>query len=292
MSRAQGLKNAFARTFTALGADRVLSAAQSAALGGRFVRMINYHGTPPEDARLFESHVALFARRFVNASPAALLALVRDGRWDAPRPGVVVSFDDALRSNYDVAAPILERHGLRGWFFVPSMFPDVPPADQRAFAREHRLAHMPAHLYPDGRVCMTWDELAHLASRGHVIGSHTASHQRLRTGLSPARLDAEIAGSRQTLQRRLGFACESFCWVGGERESYSSEAARAVRDAGYELSFMTCSAPATRGTDPLQLHRTNIESPWPRALARVHISGLTDLYYRSKRRWVNRLTRA
>lgn len=292
MTRAQGLKNSFAGSFTALGLDRIMGSLQRAALGPRHVRLINYHATPPEHAGVFESHCRLFASRFVSASPRDLLTLLRSGNWAHTLPGVALSFDDGLRSNYDIAAPILERHGLRGWFFVPAAFPDIPAAEQREYARQHRIASTPAHLYPDARVCMSWEELRSLADRGHVVGSHTMTHQRLRADVPVDRLREEIIGSREHMEARMGRGCESFCWVGGEKESYSRAAAELVRRAGYSFSFMTCSYPAAFGTDPLQLQRTNIESPWPLALAKVHVSGLTDLRYWRKRRWVNRLTGA
>lgn len=292
MGRAQGLKDAFARVITRLGVDRIAFAAQRAALRGAYVRVVNYHGTPARDAVNFESHCRLFSQRFVNAGESELLALLREGRWAHPRPGIAVTFDDGLRDNYDVAAPILEKHGLRGWFFVPAEFPDVPWREQGTYAKERRLAAIAPGSYPDGRVCMTWEELRDLVRRGHVVGSHTAGHRRLCADLTPEQVEREVVESRTMMEARLGTPCRSFCWVGGERESYSATSAAAVRRAGYDLSFMTCSYPATPETDPLRVHRTNIESPWSTALARVHLSGITDLYYWRKRRFVDALTRA
>lgn len=291
MGRAQGLKDAFARGVTLLGLDRLCYAAQKAMLRGKYIRVVNYHGTPARDAANFDDHCRLFAQRFVNATKDDLLALVRDGVWDKPRPGIIVTFDDGLRDNYDVAAPILEKYDLRGWFFVPAEFPDVPVPEQAAFATQRRLAALTPGTYADARVCMTWDELRDLVRRGHVVGSHTAGHARLRADLTREQVEREVVDSRRMMAERLGTPCETFCWVGGERESYSAQAAAAVERAGYALSFMTCSAPVVTGTHPLHIHRTNIESPWPLSLARVHLSGMTDLYYRRKRKYVDALTR-
>jgi peptidoglycan/xylan/chitin deacetylase (PgdA/CDA1 family) len=50
---------------------------------------------------------------------------VRDAigaRSSGSRPRVAVTFDDGYADNHELAAPILERHGLRGTFFVTTDF--------------------------------------------------------------------------------------------------------------------------------------------------------------------------
>lgn len=44
------------------------------------------------------------------------------GEVGGPRPVVAVTFDDGYRDNFEHAAAILERHGLRGTFFVSTDF--------------------------------------------------------------------------------------------------------------------------------------------------------------------------
>lgn len=44
------------------------------------------------------------------------------GEVGGPRPLVAVTFDDGYRDNFEHAAAILERHGLRGTFFVSTDF--------------------------------------------------------------------------------------------------------------------------------------------------------------------------
>lgn len=84
-------------------------------------RVLTYHGicearttaTTGMDIDLptFEHHVAWLAARY------HLVAADDAGR----RPGsVALSFDDGLASDYHRAAPVLERHGARGTFFVCS----------------------------------------------------------------------------------------------------------------------------------------------------------------------------
>lgn len=281
-------KRWLARGLDATGALGAMLRAQSWAMPGGYVRVVNYHGTAPETRDALAAQLAFYARAFTPVTRDDLDRLFATGRWHKDRPGLIVSFDDGLRSNADVAAPLLEAHGFVGWFFVPTDFVDEPAETQVAFARAHQIQV----VAPEGeRVALSWSELRDLTSRGHVVGAHTRSHVRLSRALPEDSLRREIAGSRARVEEMLGGACDTFCWVGGEEHSYSAEAARAVREAGYRYGFMTNNAPVTAGTDPLQIQRTNVESSWPVEVVRFQLSGLMDVLYAPKRRRVNALTR-
>ena len=276
-----------ARALSATGVSAALLHAQTLLHPRGYVRVVNYHGTPPESADAFARQVAFYADHFSPVTPGDLERYFRDRRWVAPRPGLIISFDDGLRTNFDVAAPVLERFGFTGWFFVPVGFIDEPAEQQTLYARDHMIQ---AGASPsDGRVAMSWDELRALARR-HVVGCHTRTHLRLAATVAPARLEDEIVTARRDLEARLEHPVDSFCWVGGEERSYSAEAARVVRRAGYRYAFMTNNAPLATRTDPLQIQRTNIEADWPVDVVRFQLSGVMDALYAPKRGRVNALT--
>ena len=66
---------------------------------------------------------------------------------------VVVTFDDGFRSAHEVAAPILESHGLRGVFFVITKDIGKPR-------------------------CLDETQIRELHAAGHTISSHTHTHPR------------------------------------------------------------------------------------------------------------------
>jgi peptidoglycan/xylan/chitin deacetylase (PgdA/CDA1 family) len=59
------------------------------------------------------------------------------------KPLVAVTFDDGYADNFEVAAPILEVHGLRGTFFITSGFVEnaAPLWYDRAADAWKRLSH-------------------------------------------------------------------------------------------------------------------------------------------------------
>lgn len=67
---------------------------------------------------------------------------------------VVFTFDDGGKSFYNVVAPILERYGYQGMFFISTQ-------------------------YIDTDTFLSKQEIIALHKRGHIIGSHAHSHKHL-----------------------------------------------------------------------------------------------------------------
>jgi peptidoglycan/xylan/chitin deacetylase (PgdA/CDA1 family) len=288
LASAQSIKFALASTFDATGLNGALLSAQSR-LRLPWARALNYHDVPPGQARVFEEHLRFYARHFVPVGLPELLEL-HAGRWPHPKPGLLLTFDDGIRCHADVVAPLLEKYGFPGWFMVPIGFVEAPVEEQKAYAREHSIV-VDASAYPDGRVALSWQDLRRLDGR-HVVCCHTLSHTRMRASLSRGEMEREIAFAKQRMEEGLGHPVDAFTWVGGEEWSYSAEAARVVREAGFRFGFMTNYAVIRPGCDLLQLQRTNIEVGFPPELLRFSLSGFYDLMYAPKRRRVNALTSA
>lgn len=281
-----GKKLLLARGLRATGLGEVMLRGQKWWLSPRHIRMINYHGTPERLRESFARHLDYYEKRFVCATYEGLLGLIERGEWAHDRPGLLVSFDDGLRSNAEVAAQMLEERGWHAWFFLAPAFIDTPVNEQRAFTDVHDIIVREGDADATGRLAMTWEQVRGLRARGHVIGHHTRNHTRLTSKLTDEQIAAEIHDGRSDLETRLGEKVESFCYVGGEEWTYDPRAAALVKREGFKLAFMTGSCPATHGSDPLQLHRTNVEVDWPMELMQMFLSGVGDLVHIRKRQRV------
>lgn len=279
-------KLALAAGFDVTGLNAALLAAQ-ARLGGPWARALNYHDVPPACAGAFEAQLRHYAEHFQPVGKAELLDL-HAGRWPHAKPGLLLSFDDGLRSHADVVAPLLEKYGFTGWFMVPTEFVETAPQEQAAYARRHAI-QADGRDYPDPRIAMSWEDLCRLDTR-HEICCHTRSHRRLGPTSSREELEVEIVGAKERLEAGLHHEVDGFAWVGGEEWAYSAEAARVIREAGFRFGFMTNNARIRPGADLLQIQRTNVEASFPPSLMRFSLSGFYDLMYAPKRGRVNRLT--
>jgi|JI10StandDraft_1071094.scaffolds.fasta_scaffold25910_5 peptidoglycan/xylan/chitin deacetylase (PgdA/CDA1 family) len=263
--------------------DRTGLAPAALALRGRLrpghIQALYYHDVPPAEASAFEAQLRWLRARYVPVGPAELDALLA-GQWPHSRPGVLLSFDDGLRSHAEVVAPLLEAHGFTGWFFVPTGFVDCPTPEQATFAARHRIASRTE--WPDGRLALTHDQVRALA-RHHVVGGHTVHHLRLGDEHAPATLAHEILGGRDRLAVLTGRPVTAFSWVGGEESTYGTQAARLIEGAGFSHVFRTLAAPILAGDSPGALHRHSVESHLPSEVFRFQLCGVMDLAYAAKR---------
>ena len=205
---------------------------------GRYVRAVNFHSTPRRLAGRLKVYLSWLAQRFVPVTDDDLLRLASGGEWPHDRPGVVLSFYNGFRDNFEVAAPILDRVGLVGRFFVVAGWVATTTPEQRAFADGHRIVLPPdGDLSEDGRLALSPDEVASLAERGHIIASHTMTHASV-TDLPPEAPERETAGSRHELERiSRDHPVRALAWHGGAPLGLDAWADRALRSAGYELLF-------------------------------------------------------
>ena len=197
------------------------------------LRVVNYHLTPAARAEVYDREFAALAERYAPVREDDLAEYLTTGRWRMGRDGVIPVFYNGYRNNFDVARPLLDKHGLVGWFMAVTGFTDCPVAGQRDFAAAHRLAV--TDEYADGRHALSWDELR-LLDRGHVVASHTRTHSRV--GLDdPAVVEAEIVGAQEDFRRELGHSVRAFAWLFGGKYGENPVADAAVDRAGYEFLF-------------------------------------------------------
>jgi peptidoglycan/xylan/chitin deacetylase (PgdA/CDA1 family) len=127
--------------------------------------------------------------------------------------------DDGGVSYYTLVADRLEARGWRGHCFV-----STDAIGTRGF--------------------LSAPEIRELDRRGHVIGTHSASHPTRFSACEPAYMREEWARSRMVLEDLLGHKVEIASVPGGY---YSRRVARSARDAGLRVVFT--SEPITTSHD-------------------------------------------
>jgi peptidoglycan/xylan/chitin deacetylase (PgdA/CDA1 family) len=127
--------------------------------------------------------------------------------------------------------------------------------------RETALAGLRSQLGTDeveAAGSLTDAELLELADGGLVeIGAHTRTHPVL-SRLSGAAAEAEILGSKRSLEEALGRPVREFSYPFGGTEHYGPREVDLVRAAGFELACSAMAGLASDDADRLQLPRLTI----------------------------------
>jgi len=187
---------------------------------GESVTILLYHGVDSGEASFgnahphrseyilsqprFEEHVGYLQARRWRVLPLHECA-GRLAAGETLRNAVVLTFDDGEASCYHTIAPILERCGLRGDFFIVS-----------------RLIGAPGYL--------TAGQIKELSGRDHGIHSHSASHRSL-TLLDHQELEDEVKGSKERIETVTGKAVSFLSVPNG---AYNRRVLEAARRAGYQ----------------------------------------------------------
>src|SRR5262249_20419640 len=97
-----------------------------------------------------------------------------------------------------------------------------------------------------GKVC-SWEELHSLKEAGASIGGHSSSHIKL-IDASPIRLAFEVNEVKRIIDSKFG-DCEAFAYPFGTVDEHNGATARALKQASYQIGFLTRSAFANADTD-------------------------------------------
>jgi hypothetical protein len=202
-----------------------------------FIRVINYHNTIARCEDSLRAQVVEAAEQFAPVTEDEVMALIAGEPWTKDKPPLIPVFYEGYRNNYDVALKLLEETGLIGWFVVPSAFPDVPVAEQKAMAEMYDigLEEDEADQPPDGRYALTWDELRAIAGAGHVVACHTAHHRGTADIVTEQDIQVELIDSRARLEEQLGREIRGLAFLWGSPWGEAPAVDAAVMKAGYRL---------------------------------------------------------
>ncbi len=164
----------------------------------------------------FETQLSALSRVRSDAPMLATVLPVSDTSDTSDNLPFLITVDDGGVSYYTVVADRLERLGWRGHCFVTT---DM--IGQRGF--------------------LTRRQIRELDARGHIIGSHSASHPTRFSACSIPQMRREWTRSREALQDLLGHPITVASVPGGY---FSAVVARTAGDAG--LSVLFTSEPTTR----------------------------------------------
>jgi peptidoglycan/xylan/chitin deacetylase (PgdA/CDA1 family) len=201
-------------------------------------------------------------------TPVSLDEVIAYYTQAAPLPprAVLITFDDGYRDNLENAVPILQRYGYPAVLFVPIAFlGSTRPLPHDEYLAAHGVLNR----------ILDWSELAELEQAGVRVESHGIGHRPL-ADLEVDEAVREITLSKLRLEEALGRPVRAFSYVKGSEAHYRPVHLSLLRQAGYEIAFTSISGGNGPRTDPLQLHRYNVE-PYPPRTFELVLAGACDL---------------
>ncbi len=253
--------------------------------------VVGVHETPSSLEAQFRDQLEWVSEHFTIASLETFAKLWENPEPEAsPKPPVLFTFDDGRESNYAVAAPLLESFGGRGLFFVVPAFAECSADQALAFYR----SRINPNSRPGDENWEDWKpmspcQIAELAARGHAIGNHTLTHERL-AGLSSDRLEREIGDSARKLTVWTKKPVNAFAWTFGW-DAVDANAWEIIRRY-HRFCFSPCAGMIDSRRDaPALLWRREIEVKYAPAEYRFLYAGLVDPWWSTRRKRLRKMLR-
>jgi len=257
---------------TAIGLDSQTRGAERRDMrrtGAQIVRVLFFHDSPAADGCRFKDQLSWLSEHF-NVIDFDTFKRLCDGAavLEDGRPAAMLTFDDGMASNYEMAAPLLEDAGMRGVFFVVPHFSMRTGDAARAFYVE-RIRNR-----PPGLTAMSPEQIRELADRGHTIGNHTLTHARL-SATPPSEYESEILTSADIIESWIGRPVEAFSWP-FVWNGITPEAYRVILSR-HRYCFTPCSGRVDLRVDsPALVWRTSVETSYDLSEFRFKCSRLPD----------------
>jgi peptidoglycan/xylan/chitin deacetylase (PgdA/CDA1 family) len=124
---------------------------------------------------------------------------------------------------------------------------------------------------PERFAALSWSELKGMAAQGLDIGAHTATHPilaKLESGL-----EAEIAGSKASIEDATGVPVRHFCYPNGRRVDVSAPAIALAEKSGYQTAVLSESGFAGPPYSLFELKRLGADPEFPLPYFKRHVAG-------------------
>ena len=179
----------------------------------------------------FASHIKILADSgYHSISPAQLYDYLVYNK-DLPQKPFMITFDDSRVEHSTIAAPVMEKYGFRGVFFIMT-------------------------ITYNKKNYMTTDEIAQLAKAGHTIGLHSWDHTMVIKYKEAADWQKQVTEPKKKLEKIVGKAIEYWAYPNGVYDHKG-----AVKLSNYfKLSFTLASK--NDSIVPLQTVRRMIVPEW------------------------------
>ena len=146
----------------------------------------------------FAAHMKALADSGYHAiSPAQLYDYLVYSKALPAKP-VMITFDDSRAEHFAIAAPVMEKYGFRGAFFIMT-------------------------ITYNKKNYMTKEQIASLAKAGHTVGLHTWDHTMVTKYSDSTDWQKEVVEPKAKLEKIVGMPVEYFAYPNGVFNHKSAE---------------------------------------------------------------------
>ena len=183
----------------------------------------------------FKKHIEELTNNNYNVISIEQIIDAFINKKNLPKKTVGLTIDDAFKSVYKKAWPLLKESGLPFTIFVST-----------------------GHVSSRSKSYMTWEEIKELSDSGVSIGHHTVNHPHL-VNKSIDVLEDEIENANNAFQENLGYVPDIFSYPYGE---YNLQIKDFIKEKKFKAAFGQQSGIAFNEIDIFELPRFSLNEQY------------------------------
>jgi peptidoglycan/xylan/chitin deacetylase (PgdA/CDA1 family) len=242
------------------------------------LRIMMIHDTPKKDHYIYEKQIEFLLLNGWRPLDPKKFIENKIKKKKIIGKNLVITFDDGLKSNKNLAEKLKNKFGIKSIFFIPYSFVNIKKTkDIKKFCL-NKLNILKKKYY---NLNLNFKDLKKLVLDGHVIGSHTINHLNLKNIVDIKQLKNEIAGSKRLLTKLTGKKINIFAFTFGTLNDIDKKSLKISLD-NYDLIFS-----GIRGNNIKNnriLFRDEINGNYSKYMCQSLLSGNIDFLYSSERK--------
>jgi len=242
------------------------------------LRIIMFHDTPKNEHVIYERQIKyLISTGWKILDPRKFIK-DKINKKNFLGKNIVITFDDGLKSNKELAERLKIKFGIKSIFFVPYLFIKMKKTNE---IKKFCLDKLKINKKKYYKLNLNLNDLKNLINNGHVVGSHTISHFNLKKINNLKVLNNEIVGSKKLLTKLLKKKINTFAFTYGTLKDISQDSIN-ISLKNYDLIFS-----GIRGNNIKNskiLFRDEINKSYSNLMCQSLLNGNIDFFYNSSRK--------
>ena len=242
------------------------------------LRIIMFHDTPKNEHFIYERQIKyLISTGWKILDPRKFIK-DKINKKNFLGKNIVITFDDGLKSNKELAERLKIKFGIKSIFFVPYLFIKMKKTNE---IKKFCLDKLKINKKKYYKLNLNLNDLKNLINNGHVVGSHTINHFNLKKINNLKVLNNEIVGSKKLLTKSLKKKIHTFAFTYGTLKDISQDSIN-ISLKNYDLIFS-----GIRGNNIKNskiLFRDEINKSYSNLMCQSLLNGNIDFFYNSSRK--------
>ena len=194
---------------------------------------------------------------------------------------IILTFDDAFKSNLLVAEKILKPRNIKALFFITFGFVGLKGNKAIEFVKKNYYPSGYEKKFDENLDALNLNDITSLILEGHRIGAHTKNHPDFKN-LSYKDLENEIILSTNEFEYKIGNPINCFAYPFGSPRFITKESLYLVKER-FDLAFTNIRGGLYENPNKYLLFRQNISPGCPLWKIKAIINGQLDLAHYKKR---------